>query len=73
MTDETVMPLERFQAPYGRAVELLEVRYESGMCLLRVRIREGSRFTILDLDPSTAAHWGGAMSAWAERTGSEGP
>jgi len=40
---------------------------------LRVRIREGSRFTILDLDPSTAAHWGGAMSAWAERTGSEGP
>ena len=52
-------------------MELLEVHYESGMRLLRVRIREGRRFPIMDLDPSTAAHWGSAMSAWAERTESE--
>ena len=70
MSGETVTPLERFPAPYGREVELLDVLYESGMRLLRVRIREGNRFTVMELDPSTAAHWGGAMSAWSERGGS---
>ncbi len=64
---ETVTRLERFQAPYGREVELQEVLYESGMKLLRLRIREGKRFTIMDLDPATAAHWAGAMSDWASR------
>jgi hypothetical protein len=65
---ETVTRLARFQAPYGREVELQEVRYESGMKLLRLRIREGKRFTIIDLDPETAAHWAGAMGGWAART-----
>lgn len=69
MTGETVTRLERIEAPYGRQVELHEVLYGSGMRLLRVRIREGRRFTIMDLDASTAAHLGGAMSAWAERNG----
>ncbi len=64
---ETVTRLERFQAPYGREVELQEVLYESGMKLLRLRIREGKRFTVMDLDPATAAHWGSAMSRWAGR------
>ncbi len=71
--DETVTRLERFQAPYGREVELAEVLYDGGMKLLRLRIREGKRFTILDLDPDTAAHWGGAMSAWAARSRSPEP
>ena len=70
MSGETVTPLERFAAPYGREVELLDVLYESGMRLLRVRIREGNRFTILELDASTAGLWGRAMSAWSERDSS---
>jgi hypothetical protein len=65
---ETVTRLERFAAPYGREVELQEVAYESGMKLLRLRIREGKRFTIMDLDPATAAHWAGAMRDWAARS-----
>ncbi len=64
---ETVTRLERFEAPYGREIELQEVLFEGGMKLLRLRIREGKRFTIMDLDPDTAAHWGGAMSDWASR------
>jgi hypothetical protein len=40
--------------------------YEGGVNLLRVRIRQGNRFTDLDLDQVTAAHWGTAMTAWAE-------
>ncbi len=62
---ETVTRLERFQAPYGREVELHEVLYENGMKVLRLRIREGKRFTIMDLDPDTAAHWAGVMGDWA--------
>ena len=65
---ETVTRLERFQAPYGREVELQEVLYESGMKLLRLRIREGKRFTIMDLDPDTAAHWARVMGDWAARS-----
>ncbi len=65
---ETVTRLERFQAPYGREVELQEVLYESGMKLLRLRIREGKRFTIMDLDPDTAAHWAKVMNGWAARS-----
>ncbi len=64
---ETVVPLERFQAPYGREVELQEVLFEGGMKLLRLRIREGKRFTIMDLDPDTAAHWARVMGDWAAR------
>lgn len=62
---ETVTRLERFQAPYGREVELHEVLYENGMKVLRLRIREGNRFTIMDLDPDTAAHWARVMGDWA--------
>ena len=54
------------QAPYGRAIRLDEVDFESGMRMLRVTIREGGRFTILDLDASTAAQWGRAMDDWAQ-------
>jgi hypothetical protein len=67
VNDETVTRLERIEAPYGRELELHEVAYESGMKLLRLRIREGRRFTIMELDASTAAHLGGALSAWAKR------
>ncbi len=68
MSGDTVTRLERIEAPYGRELELHEVLYESGMRLLRMRIREGRRFTILELDAATAAHLGGAMRAWAERS-----
>jgi hypothetical protein len=58
-------PLDRFQAPFGKQVELLEVMHENDVRLLRVRIREGSRFTVMDLDPVTARRWADTMDAWA--------
>jgi hypothetical protein len=58
-------PLDRFEAPFNKQVELLEVVHDNGVRLLRVRIREGSRFTIMDLDPETAKRWGAAMTEWA--------
>ena len=33
--------------------------------MLRPRFREGSRITIFDIDPVTAAQWGKALSDWA--------
>ncbi len=67
MTSETVTRLERFQAPYNREITLDDVDFESGMRLLRITIREGRRFTILDVDAQTAAHWGSALAGWAEQ------
>ncbi|HYA73984.1 MAG TPA: hypothetical protein VEF36_12590 [Roseiarcus sp.] len=66
MTEAGKRPRQTIQAPYGRVIRLDEVDFESGMRLLRVTIREGGRFTILDLDAPTAAQWGRAMSDWAQ-------
>lgn len=52
----------------GQQIELQEIDYETGgIPLLRVRIREGQRFTVFDIDPDTANAWSKAMRAWATR------
>lgn len=67
MSNEIITALDKFAAPYGREVGLEDVEHESGMRMLRIRIREGSRFTILDIDADTAAHWVSVMSKWASK------
>ncbi len=67
MSEESLRTLDEFDAPYGRKVKLESVEHESGMRMLRLRIREGSRFTILDLDEKTARYWGASMCAWADK------
>jgi hypothetical protein len=66
MQGETKERLETLAAPYGREVRLDDVRFESGMRLLRVTIREGMRITALDLDADTALAWAKTMTRWAE-------
>ena len=60
--------LARFKAPLGgQEIDLQQVDYAAGgMSLLRIRIKEGSRFTVFDIDPATAANWGLAMQQWAQ-------
>jgi len=60
-------PIARFTVPWGRQeIELQEVVFDAGGApLLRVRIREGRRFTIFDIDAATARSWGSAMQDWA--------
>jgi hypothetical protein len=65
MIPATVTPLEKFSAPYGKEVSLENVAYENGMRVLRIHIREGNRFTVMDIDAMTASRWAGAMSDWA--------
>ncbi|MGO8756405.1 MAG: DUF6967 family protein [Gallionellaceae bacterium] len=59
--------LERFRMPLGgQEVELQQIDYaEGGMSMMRIRIREGKRFTVFDIDPVTARHWSEAMGRWA--------
>jgi len=65
MSDEIITVLTRIDAPYGRKVALESVEHSADMRLLRIRIREGSRFTVLDIDKDTALLWSAAMTAWA--------
>jgi len=70
-----VTPLAALTVPLGgQRIELQEIDYETGgMRLLRVRIREGRRFTVFDIDHQTARAWAEAMIAWAARgTGDRG-
>jgi hypothetical protein len=56
-TDETgqaeLSEVGRTVAPWGRELIVQGLAYDSGMCLARLRIREGRRFTTLDLDAAT--------------------
>lgn len=69
MTDPERVKLDTIQAPFGRELKLEEMRYETGMRILRVTIREGRRFTTLDLDPQRAKEVAAALDAWAQSTG----
>jgi hypothetical protein len=67
MEGEEKERLETLAAPFGREVRLDEVRFESGMRLLRVTVREGKRITQLDIDAKTAHAWADVMNQWATR------
>lgn len=62
-----IRALMKIKVPLGgQEIELQQIDHaEGGMSLLRVRIREGKRFTIFDIDPATSQQWGAAMLAWA--------
>ena len=65
MSTQNLRSLKKLSAPLGGDVEIFEVDFEGGAKLLRIRIRQGSRFTDLDLDPVTARLWAAVMADWA--------
>ena len=67
MSDEVVKELDKIDAPYGRKIVLESVEHASGMSMLRIRIREGGRFTVLEIDEETARRWSAAMTSWASK------
>ncbi len=64
-----ITDLEKFSVPLGgQQVELQEIIHAEGaMPMLRIRIREGKRFTIFDLDPLTVKELAEAMLHWASK------
>ena len=63
-----ITPLSRLRVPLGgQEIELQQVAHDAGgMALLRIRVREGKRFTVFDVDPDTARAWAEAMRTWAD-------
>ena len=64
----TVTPVASLTIPLGgQQIDLQQLDYalEGAMSLLRVRIREGRRFTIFDIDPASARVLGQALIDWA--------
>ena len=49
-----VTSLGKIAAPWGKEITIEALRYPSGLQLARLRIREGRRFTVLDVDRPTA-------------------
>ena len=73
MTDETKHPAETITtlatiaAPWSREIMAQRVDHESGLQILRLRIKEGrSRFTIIDLDAPTVEALMAVMTEWSE-------
>jgi hypothetical protein len=64
---DKITSLDKFRVPIGnQAIEIQQIEYEAGgMPMMRIRIREHSRFTICDVDPVTAKRWGQVMADWA--------
>jgi hypothetical protein len=64
----TYTRFDRITVPLGGQEIALENVHDDagGMPLLRVRIRERTRFTIFDIDAATAERWARAMLAWSE-------
>lgn len=64
----TLTELAKLRVPLGgQEIELQQIDYAvGGMSLLRLRIREGKRFTVFDIDPATALQWGEEMIRWAQ-------
>lgn len=54
--DAEVREIGRASAPWGKELVVQALSYSSGLRIARIRIREGRRFTVLDLDDA-AARW----------------
>ena len=71
MSDETVVERANYDIPYGRNIDIKDVSFESGMEILRLTIREGRRFTVVDLDKQAAERICANMSDWLDTKASD--
>ncbi len=70
---EGLRDLAAFRLPYARHAELREYTYDSGMKMLRLVLREGTRITQVEMDADTARKIAAEMLAWADaRSGEQG-
>jgi hypothetical protein len=68
-------PIASLTVPLGgQRIEMHPMDFVSGgLPMLRVRIREGKRFTVFDVDPGTALAWGEALANWGRAQGGGSP
>lgn len=72
---DKITSLDKFRVPIGnQEIELQQIEFAAGgMPMLRLRIRERTRFTIFDIDAVTAGRWAEQMAAWSRRQLAAGP
>ena len=64
---ESIDPIEVVNAPWNKELTVSDATYEGGFKMLHIRIKEGKRFTDLELDPITAKHVADLIGDWAKR------
>ncbi len=65
---QSVTGLDKIQAPWNKQITVEEVTYEGGFTMVRLRIKEGRRFTDLELDPETASRLAKILASWCANT-----
>ena len=63
---EVVAEIGAFKAPWGKKVLVREIEYEGGLKMLQLRIQEGTRFTQLDLEATTARRLANDLLSWSK-------
>ena len=61
---EKVSDIKSLDAPFGKQFTFQTVEYENGFQFLRLRIKEGKRFTMVDLDVNTASECANTINEW---------
>ena len=61
---EQVSDITEVDAPFSKKMTFQKVEYENGFQFLRLRIKEGKRFTIIDLDVHTAQACADTINEW---------
>jgi hypothetical protein len=60
----TITDLKIISAPWNKTIALQNISYEGGVNMLRFRIKEGKRFTDLELDPQSLDQLNTVLSEW---------
>ncbi len=68
MSEEIITDVADMMLPFKKHVTLQDVDYGNGTHMLRFRIRELRRFTIMNIDPASAKQLGEELVAWAKKT-----
>ncbi|OEJ68378.1 DUF6967 family protein [Magnetovibrio blakemorei] len=63
---KSITEIEIVNAPWNKELTFSDVEYEGGFKMLRMRVKEGKRFTDLELDSDTAQHLIELMGAWVK-------
>jgi hypothetical protein len=63
---ESKKELAQLVLPWNKHLSLISFVYEGGLPMLRLRIREGRRFTDLDITAADAEAIAGYLSRWVD-------
>ncbi len=66
MEGETPTLIGRWDLAFGKKIAVKDIEYDSGMHLLRMTVREGTRITDVNFHAEAAVEIGNAMLKWAE-------